>query len=115
MTQVTTDAVLEAIRLHSDSKGALPDIDHPDSGAAVSTVDIALLMGVPEYPVRVAFSWLVRYGLIEPIKGTCCMRRTRVTGERYTATLYRLRAESGPADFDALYKVFFPGHVSKQG
>lgn len=93
MTRITTDAVLDAIKAHAEQ---MPTF---------TTVDIARAMGVEEYPVRAAFSWLCRYRLIEIAEGTACMRRTRRTGERYTAGVYKLKPTAAPADFDALYQV----------
>lgn len=94
MTHVTTDSVLEAIKTYAQH------------APTFSTLDIARAMGADEYRVRVACSWLKRYRIIELVEGTNCMRRTRRTGERYTASLYRLRPQAEPADFDALFRVF---------
>jgi len=93
MTRITTDAVLDAIKAHAEQ---MPTF---------TTVDIARAMGVEEYPVRAAFSWLCRYRLIEIIEGTTCIRRTRRAGEAYTASMYKLKPAAAPADFDALYRV----------
>ena len=93
MTTITTETVLEAIKAHAAN------------APTFTTVDIAHAMGVEEYPVRAAFSWLCRYRLIEIAEGTACMRRTRRTGERYTASIYKLKPTAAPADFDALYQV----------
>lgn len=99
MEHVSTDQVLSAI------KGYKGQVD-PEGNTVFSTLDIAREMGADEYRVRVACSWLRRYRIIEVIEGTTCMRRTRRTGERYTASLYRLRPQAAPADFDALFRVF---------
>lgn len=96
---VNTDTVLVAI------KGYEGQTDE-EGRVVFSTIDIAQEMGADEYPVRVACSWLRRYRIIEVVEGTTCMRRTRRTGERYTASLYRLRPQAEPADFNALFRVF---------
>lgn len=97
---VTTETVLDAIRAY---EGEIKDAE----GVSVfTTTDIAAVMGCDEYPVRAACSWLRRFRLIEAVEGTACMRRTRKTGERYTACFYRLKPQARPADFDALYQVF---------
>lgn len=97
---VTTENVLDAI------KGWRGEIKDAEGVSVFTTTDIAASMGCDEYRVRVACSWLRRYQVIEAIQGTACMRRTRRTGERYSACLYRLKPVAEPADVNALYQVF---------
>lgn len=94
MTRITTETVLETIKAHAKRSPTF------------TTADIARAMGVPEYPVRAAFSWLCRYQLIEIVPGTTCMRRTQRTREPYTASIYRIRPAAAPTDVNALYQVF---------
>lgn len=94
MTHVTTDTVLEAIKAHAEHTPTF------------STIDIARAMGADEYRVRVACSWLRRYRIIEVVEGTAVFRRTARRGELYAASLYQLRPQAAPADFDALFRVF---------
>lgn len=94
-----TDDVLTAIRAYSSS------LEDGEGRVVFTTRDIADAMGAEEYPVRVAFSWLRRFRVIEAVEGTAVFRHTRRAGEKYAVSMYRLRADSSPADFDALYRA----------
>lgn len=103
---VTTDTVMEAIREYAASAIA----------AHFTTQDIARHMGVSEYPVRAAFTWLTRYRFIEIVPGVRSKRylgsptdpNKRRHTDSYTASVYQVRS-SGEADFQALMGVFCRG------
>lgn len=101
--RVTRDSVLEEIKAYLEQQ----------SQPFFTTQDIARHMGVEEYSVRAAFSWLARYGHIEIIPG---VRSKRYLGEAenpakrrhtdcYSASVYQVRA-AGKADFAALNRAF---------
>lgn len=97
---VTTDTVIKGIR---DYLEAQKPISH------FTTLAVALHMGADEYPVRTAFSWLRRYGLIETVPCVFSVRYTKTNGEKYPAAVYQLKEKSTPADFAALHRVFCCG------
>lgn len=88
--RVTTDAVMTAIK------------DFPIE--AFTTFEIAEAMGVPEYPVRAAASWLLKRNLIE--KAGARKRYTAVANEAYWATTYKIKQQAAPVDFAALMGAF---------
>ena len=65
---LATDAVRKAIERYVEERGE----------NRFTTADIARFLGVEEYPVRAAVSWLARYGMIEIIPG--------VRSRRYRST-----------------------------
>lgn len=77
-----------------------------------TTADIARFMGAEEYPVRAAFSWLVRYRFIEIIPGVRSKRylgqptNRRLHGDSYSVSMYQIKEQSGEADFAALNRAF---------
>lgn len=93
VARVTSEKVLRAVR------GCEGDF---------TTLDIAGLLGLEEYPVRVALSWLVRRGIVERV-GTeprrLPVRKGRGHRETYPATLYRAKKEAAPVDFNTLYRA----------
>lgn len=102
--RVNRDSVLEAIKAYVD--------DH--SKPFFTTLDIARHMGVDEYPVRAAVSWLARYELIEIVPGVRSKRylgdpqnphRRRHT-DSYSASVYQIRQEVEKVDFAALNRAF---------
>ena len=101
--RVTTATVLEAIKAYVGANS-----DH------FTTQDIARQMGVEEYPVRAAISWLNRNEEIEIVPG---VRSKRYLGEpenpdtrrhttSYSASVYQIRKKAGKADFAALNRLF---------
>lgn len=74
-----------------------------------TTADIARHMGVDEYPVRAAVSWLNRYRVIEAIPGVRSQRYTRLNGEAYSAAVYQIREHGSEPDFAVLNMVFCYG------
>lgn len=88
--RVTTEDVLKAVRAYP--------------GEEFSTFDIAEVMGVPEYPVRAAASWLLKRGDIE--KAGEQRRYTASAHEAYWATTYRIRERGTVADFSTLNRAF---------
>lgn len=94
--RVTTDTVLQAIKQHVGLAGK----EH------FTTVEIAKDMGAEEYHVRVAFSWLARRKEIEPVPGVRSVRYTGTQGEKYSASVYRVREEAAQVDFAALNRLF---------
>ncbi|WP_374343940.1 hypothetical protein [Azonexus sp.] len=77
-----------------------------------TTADIARFMGIDEYPVRAAVSWLARYGLIEIIPGVRSKRyRSMPTDRRphdddYSVSMYRVKEKASEVDFAALNRAF---------
>lgn len=94
--RVTTDDVMQAIRDYQQKFA----IEH------FTTREIAKQMGVDEYPVRTAFSWLHRYQMIETVPCVRSIRYTKAHGEEYSATVYQIKPESTAADFAALNRIF---------
>lgn len=78
-----------------------------------TTGDISRFMGVDEYPVRAAVSWLARYDLIEIIPGVRSKRYLspdcRRHSEAYSVSVYQIKEQAGEADFAALMGVFCRG------
>jgi len=104
--RVTTETVQKAIEQFVKDRGE----------NRFTTADIARFIGVEEYPVRAAVSWLARYGMVEIIPG---VRSRRYLGEPkdpskrrrahiYTASMYRLR-DVCDVDFKRLMGVFCRG------
>ena len=99
---LATDAVRKAIEQFVDHRGE----------NRFTTADIARHMGVDEYPVRAAVSWLARYGLIEIIPGVRSRRyRSMPTDRRphdddYSVSMYRVKEQGAQADFAALNRAF---------
>lgn len=102
---VTTETVREAIGLYIAERS-----NH------FTTADIARSMGVEEYQVRAAFTWLARYRVIEIIPGVRSKRylgnprdpsKRRHTNS-YFASMYRMR-EVCQVDFQRLMGVFCRG------
>lgn len=102
--RVTRDSVLEAIKAYVETQ-AKPFF---------TTQDIARFMGVEEYPVRAAVSWLTRYELIEVVPG---VRSRRYLGnaadetkrrhtDSYSASVYQMKPAATPVDFAALNRAF---------
>lgn len=92
-TAVTTETVLAAVK-------KLPI-------ESFTTFEIAEDMGVPEYPVRAAVSWLLKGGVIE--RSGARKRYTATGNEPYFATTYVLKQKAAPADFSALMGIFCRG------
>jgi hypothetical protein len=102
-TRVTTESVLASIR------------DFPI--LSFTTFEIAEAMGVPEYPVRAAMSWLVARKVVVRAGARKLMvpRRRERNGyapgkpEPYWAATYVLRETSSEPDIATLYGVFCCG------
>lgn len=101
---LATDAVRKAIEQFVKDRGE----------NRFTTADIARFMGAEEYPVRAAFSWLARYGMVEIIPG---VRSRRYLGQpadiskrrhtdQYFASVYQVKERCGEADFAALNRAF---------
>lgn len=98
--RVTTEKVLEAIKVFPIE--------------SFTTYEIAEAMGVPEYPVRAAMSWLLSRHLVEKAGARKLMSRNpvcRINGrtpkqEPYWATTYVMKEQSAPVDFVALMGAF---------
>lgn len=97
-----TDAVRKAIEQYVEQRGE----------NRFTTADIARHMGVVEYPVRAAVSWLARYGLIEIIPGVRSKRyleqpaARRLHGDSYSVSMYRVKEQAAEVDFAALNRAF---------
>lgn len=103
--RVTTETVQKAIEQYVGSRGE----------NRFTTADIARDMGVDEYPVRAAVSWLARYGMIEIIPGVRSKRyRSMPTDRRphdddYSVSVYQVKEPACEANFAALMGVFCRG------
>lgn len=103
---VTRDRVVEAIH----------DYLRTASCGHFTTLDIARHMQCSEYQVRAAFTWLVRFEVIEIVPGVRSRRHLgqaadptkRRHSHSYFASVYQLRVEKSatPPDFNALMAVF---------
>ncbi len=99
---LATDAVRKAIERYVEERGE----------NRFTTTDIARFLGVDEYPVRAAVSWLARYGLIEIIPGVRRKRYLeqpadrRLHGDSYSVSVYRVKEQAAEVDFAALNRVF---------
>lgn len=75
-----------------------------------TTADIARFMGVEEYPVRAAVSWLARYGVIEIIPGLRSKRylspECRRHSDDYSVSVYQVKEPACEVDFSALMGAF---------
>ena len=80
-----------------------------------TTADIARFMGVDEYPVRAAVSWLARYGMIEIVPGVRSRRYRSLPADRrphdddYSVSVYRVKEPASEVDFSALMGAFCRG------
>lgn len=93
--RITTEMVMLAI---------LEAIHGREEDATFTTREIAEEIGVNEYPVRLAFSWLCRFGKISAVDGKAIERTTRTTGKKYEVALYRVKAASTTTvEFQAFY------------
>jgi len=95
VVRVTTGDVLKAVRAYVGE---------------FTTYDIAGVLGVEEYPVRAAMSWLVKRGIVEKV-GTKERRLPapigrRLHGDVYAVSLYMVKEEAAPVDFSALNRAF---------
>ena len=99
---LATDAVRKAIERYVEERGE----------NRFTTTDIARFLGVDEYPVRAAVSWLARYGLIEIIPGVRRKRYLeqpadrRLHGDSYSVSVYRVKEQATEVDFAALNRAF---------
>lgn len=94
--RASTDNVLMAVRAH---------------GGDFTTYDIAQVLGVEEYPVRVAMSWLVRRGIVERVglaeRPFLQSAGRHLQGRTYSVYQYRVRGDDAPAEvFAALMETF---------
>ncbi len=102
VVRVSTEAVKKAIEKFVDQR----------TEKHFTTADIARFMEVDEYPVRAAFSWLARYGLIEIIPGVRSKRYLeqpadrRLHGDSYSVSMYRVKERAAEVDFAALNRAF---------
>lgn len=105
--RVTKETVMDAIRAY------IADQSKP----FFTTLDIARHMGVDEYPVRAAVSWLARYGMIEIVPGVRSKRylgqpedpNKRRHTDSYSASVYQVSKTKSQADFATLNRVFCGG------
>lgn len=93
--RVTTEDVLQAVTAYVGE---------------FTTYDIARVLGVEEYPVRAAMSWLLKRGVVEKV-GTKERRLPppagrRLHGDVYPVSVYRVKETAAPADFAALNRAF---------
>jgi predicted transcriptional regulator of viral defense system len=101
IVRVTTEAVKASIERYVEQ--------HADR---FTTADIARFMGVEEYSVRAAVSWLARYGMVEIIPGVRSKRyftapvNRRLHSDGYSVSVYRVKSQSAPVDFAALMGAF---------
>ncbi len=99
---VTKDSVMQAIGSYACER----------SKPFFTTLDIARHMGVEEYPVRAAFSWLTRNRFIEIVPGVRTRRylpeasNRRWDGDWYSVSVYQVVEKCAEADFDVLNRVF---------
>lgn len=99
---LATDAVRKAIERYVEERGE----------NRFTTADIARFLGVEEYPVRAAVSWLARYGMIEIIPGVRSRRYLeqpadrRLHGDSYSVSVYRVKEQATEVDFAALNRAF---------
>lgn len=93
---VTTESVMDGVRRFIGE--AQKDF--------FTTSEIAACMGVDEYPVRAAMTWLARSRMVEAVPGVRSRRYTRGSGKEYSATVYRLCDRNGAADMATLLRVF---------
>lgn len=99
---LATDMVRQAIEQYVK--------DH--AAGRFTTADIARHMGVEEYPVRAAFSWLVRYRFIEIVPGVRSKRYLeqpadrRLHGDSYSVSMYQVKEQAAEVDFVALNRLF---------
>jgi hypothetical protein len=71
-------------------------------------------MGVEEYPVRTAFTWLARNKEIEIVPGVRSKRylgdpenpNKRRHTDSYSASVYQVKEEAAAVDFSALNRAF---------
>lgn len=89
VVRVTTEDVLKAVRAYQGD---------------FTTCDIAGVLRVEEYHVRIAMSWLSKRNLIE--KAGKKKRYTATAHEPYLVTAYRVPEQGGPVDFAVLTRAF---------
>ena len=92
LVRITTDDVQKVVEAHSGE---------------FTSFDVADKIGVPEYPVRAAMSWLLKRRVIE--KAGTRKRYTTHRHEAYWVTTYRVREQSAPVDFSGLMGAFCLG------
>ena len=95
VVRTTTEDVLKAVRAYDGE---------------FTTYNIAGVLGVEEYPVRAAMSWLLKRGIVEKV-GAKERRLPRVPGKRmhadtYPVALYQIKEQAGDVDFAALNRAF---------
>lgn len=103
-TRITTALVHEAIL-------SFVEVEEKDH---FTTHDIARFMGVEEYPVRAAFTFLKRNNIIDIVPGVRTKRylsppadpRHRLHGDSYWVSVYQLKEEAVQVDFAALNRLF---------
>ena len=104
VTRVTTEAVKAAIEQYVNERSD-----------RFTTADIARFMGIDEYPVRAAMTWLTRYGFVEIIPEVRSRRYLPKQDDRrwhcdtYSVSMYRVKEKASQADFTALMGVFCRG------
>ena len=75
-----------------------------------TTYEVAGVLGVEEYPVRAAMSWLLKRGFVEKV-GTKERRLPlpagrRLHGDVYPVSVYQAKEQAGEVDFAALNRAF---------
>lgn len=97
VVRLTTEDVLKAARAYVGE---------------FTTRDIAAVLHVDEYNVRIAMAWLVRRGVVENV-GTKKRRLPALSARRfrgtYTVVLYRANEEAAPVDFAELNRLSWYG------
>lgn len=95
LVRVTTEDVLKAVR---------------DYEGEFTTYDIAGVLGVEEYPVRAAMSWLVKRGIVEKVgtkeRKLPPLAGRRLHGDVYSVSLYQVKEVAESVDFAALNRIF---------
>jgi Mn-dependent DtxR family transcriptional regulator len=93
---VTTNSVMEGVhKFLGESQNGF-----------FTTSDIASFMGVDEYQVRAAISWLAKSRMVEVVHGVRSRRYTRKNGEAYSVAVYQMREHESKPDFAMLNLVF---------
>lgn len=101
--RVTRDSVLEVIKSYVEA-----------IAPHFTTHDIARHMGIDEYPVRAAFTWLNRNNVIAIVPGVRSKRYLPVVAdqprrwhcESYNVNVYQLCEQPAEVDFAALNRAF---------
>lgn len=103
--RVTKEMVFDAIKAYAEGR------EKP----FFTTRDIAIHMGVEEYPVRSTFSWLTRNKFIEIVPGVRTRRyrpgasKRRWDEDWYSVSVYQVVEKCAAADFNTLNRVFCGG------